>query len=187
MARTPRGHHRVVFIGSSTFTLWTTLDADLGHIDAVNHGFGGSQLSDCLHYADQLVFPYEPKMVVLYGGDNDMANGKSAETVLADYEEFARRTFSRLPQCRLLWLSIKPSIARWSLYPEQTRVNEAVVTAARLDPRRGFLDIRAEMLETDGHPQAVHFLGDGLHLSPAGYAVWARALKPAVQRELERS
>lgn len=177
-ARTPPGPHPVVFIGSSTFTMWSTLDADLGGIGAVNHGFGGSQLSDCIHYLDRLVLPFRPRLAVLYGGDNDLANGKSIERVLADFAEFQKRIFTALPATRIAWVSIKTSIARRDQLPAQTTVNDTVEAASRVDRRLSFLDIRPAMLDPDGAPWPHHFLSDGLHLSPAGYAAWADILRP---------
>lgn len=174
----------MVFIGSSTFTMWSSLDADLGGIDAVNHGFGGSQLSDCLHFADALAFNYTPDAIVLYGGDNDMANGKSAERIIADTETLARRAFAARSTTLLYWVSIKPSVARWCHYAEQTRVNDVMREAHRLDPRRRFIDIRPAMLDASGLPRPDLFLSDGLHLNAAAYAAWAAVMRPQLRADL---
>jgi len=183
-ATTPPGPHRVIFLGSSTLTLWPNLDQDLGGIGAINHGFGGSQLSDCLHYASALAFAYEPDAIVLYGGDNDMANVKSAETIIDDYERFADLTFAACPDARLYWVSIKPSIARWTYFSEQTRVNDHVIAASRHDHRRAVLDIRPAMLDTDGQPRAELFLEDGLHLNTLAYAGWTKIIRPRLRADL---
>jgi lysophospholipase L1-like esterase len=181
VTRAPARPHPVVCIGSSSFTIWFTLDADLGHIGALNHGFGGAELSDCNHYWDRLVVPYSPRLVVLAAGDNDLANGKSPATVIADFEHAVSRT---PPGAKLLFLAVKPSVARWPLFGAQTIVNDHVAARAAQDRQVGFIDIRPAMLAADGRPIPGLFLEDGLHLSVAGYAAWTSVLRPRLHAEL---
>ncbi len=184
VSRAGPGPHRVILIGSSTFTMWATVDADLGGLDAVNHGFGGSQLSDCLHWADHLVFNFSPQAVVLYAGDNDLANGKDFDRIVRDYETFAALTFAHNPDTLLYWVSIKPSLARWTLFDEQSRINDYVQATGDQDARRRFLDIRPVMLGADGLPHANFFLGDGLHLNAHAYEAWTTVLRPRLRADL---
>lgn len=184
-SRSPARPHPVVFIGSSSFTIWFTLDADLGHIGALNHGFGGSETSDCIHYWDRLVTPYSPRLVVLGSGDNDLANGKTPEAVIADFESAVRLARGMHTPAKLLFVAIKPSIARWALFGAQTIVNHHVQKRAHHDAHQvGFIDIRPVMLDSAGQPRRELFLEDGLHLSAAGYTAWSSVLRPRLKAEL---
>ena len=186
-ARTPPRPSPVVAIGSSSFTLWFTIDADLGGLGIVNHGFGGSKISDCNYFHGILVAPYSPRVVVLCAGDNDLADNRTVARVLQDFEEFARLTWSASPKTKILFVAIKPSLARWHLYAEQTRLNETIRRRGRQEPRLGFIDIRPVMLGADGRPKAELFLEDGLHLSVAGYVAWAGVFGPQLQSALAES
>src|SRR4051794_6395257 len=73
----PKG--AIVFIGSSSIRKWATLAEDFSHHQVINRGFGGSQIIDSVHFADRIVLPYEPRMVVLYAGGNDIHLGKAPE------------------------------------------------------------------------------------------------------------
>lgn len=184
IARTPARAHRVVFIGSSTFRMWEHLGEDLGDIDVANHGFGGSTVADCSHYWDRLVGAYGPELIVLYAGDNDLAEGKSVSEIVRDYGRFLHRGRKVLPRARVLFVSIKPSPARAALRGAQDEVNATALAWAVHDPRVGFVDIRPIMLDAQGEPRPELFVEDGLHLSAAGYAAWAEVLRPRLQLEL---
>jgi lysophospholipase L1-like esterase len=174
----------IICIGSSSFTMWPSLDADVGSLGVLNHGFGGAEISDCNFYWARLVTPFRPKLVVLCAGDNDLANGKSATAVLADFAESVRLARVTAPPAKTLFISIKPSHARWSFFDVQTAVNDAIRHRAASDPRVGFIDIRPAMLGADGRPRTELFAEDGLHLSAAGYAAWAAVLGPHLRAEL---
>ncbi|HRI81764.1 MAG TPA: GDSL-type esterase/lipase family protein [Opitutaceae bacterium] len=182
--RAPSAPIPLVCIGSSSFTLWRTLDADLGAVGALNHGFGGCEISDCMHFCPQLVLPFRPRRVLFCAGDNDLGNGKPAAQVTEDYCTFCQMIWRELPQARVLFVSIKPSPARWSLLPLQTQVNEHIRAWEKTEPRTGFIDIRPVMLDSAGRPRPELYAEDGLHLSPAGYAAWAEVLRPRLQIEL---
>lgn len=186
-SRTPPRPSPVVAIGSSSFTLWFTIDADLGHLGIVNHGFGGSKISDCNYFHGILVAPYSPRVVVLCAGDNDLADNRTVSRVLRDFEEFARLTWSTSPKTKILFVSVKPSLARWALHSAQTRLNEKVRQWGQTEPRIGFIDIRPVMLGADGKPRPELFLEDGLHLSVAGYAAWTSVFAPQLKAELATS
>jgi hypothetical protein len=81
----------VLFVGSSSIRLWDGLDTDFAALPVViNRGFGGSRLSDCVHYLDRLVIRYRPRMVLVYAGDNDLAEGRTAADVLRQFEAFVQ-------------------------------------------------------------------------------------------------
>ena len=123
-------------------------------------------------------------MLVFYAGDNDIAGGKPAQRVLEDYRKFVKLVHAQLPATRILFITIKPSNQRWSLWPEMNKANELVRDFCGHDDRLFFADLATPLLGGDGTPQPDLFLSDRLHLSPQGYAVWARTLSPILSQAL---
>lgn len=172
----------VLFYGSSSFRLWTNLPAVFPGIPLVNHGFGGSELSDLYDFVDRLVVPVAPRLVIVYGGDNDLAGGKTPERVLADFQRLVVRLRQRLPGVRIAFAAIKPSPSRAALLEPQRRANDLVRRFVRLRRKLDFLDTARPLLGPDGQPEARYFAADRLHLNPEGYEVWRRILEPYLQR-----
>jgi len=154
---------------------------DFPGIATLNRGFGGSELADSTFYADRIVIPYRPKAVVLYAGDNDIWAGKTAETVAADFKAFRAEVHAALPQTRILFLAIKLSPARWRVAEEQRKANRLIAADCATDPRCAFVDVATPLLDAEGKPRLEFYVADRLHLSPAGYAVWAKVLAPRLQ------
>ncbi|MCO6455590.1 MAG: hypothetical protein J5I93_09875 [Pirellulaceae bacterium] len=167
----------VVFIGSSSIKRWD-LKQDFDGLPVVNHGFGGSQIADAAQYVERLVWPLEPRVVVLYSGDNDLASGKSPQQVHQDYRRFVQRVREQLPECRILFLAIKPSLARWKLVDSIREANRLIQSDTRQDQRQEYVDVFTPMLGEDGQPRKELLVDDGLHLSRAGYELWAGVLRP---------
>jgi lysophospholipase L1-like esterase len=169
----------IVFTGSSSIRMWTTLAQDMAPRPVLNRGFGGSQAHQVLHFAPRIVLPYHPAAVVLYTGENDLEGrtGKPPEQVLAEIAAFTDLLAQALPQTRLLLLSVKPSPARRQRWPLACRLNALLATFARDDPRRHWVDLAAPMFNDRGQRRRELFLADGLHLSTAGYALWTRVLR----------
>ena len=163
----------VVFVGSSSIRLWDGLETDFAALPVViNRGFGGSRLSDCVHYLDRLVIRYRPRLVLVYAGDNDLAEGKSAADVLHQFEAFVQGIHASLPETRIAFISIKPSPARAALLPEIRRANALVEQYAAAHPRLVYIDVYTPMLAADGNPRGELFRPDALHLNATGYALW---------------
>ncbi len=171
----------VLFVGSSSIRLWRTHES-FPDLPVVNRGFGGSQVCDIIHFADRVVFPYKPSAIVFYAGDNDLAAGKSASRVFQDCRRFIGLVHARLPTTRIVLLSVKPSRARWSLWPEAQKANDLLAGFCKSDNRLFFTDLGTPLLGPDGMPAADLFLKDQLHLNDRGYSVWGKALTPVLQK-----
>ncbi len=176
----------VLFVGSSSIRMWRTREG-FPDLPVINRGFGGSHISDVLHFADRIVLPYRPKVIVFYAGDNDVAGRKSAERVRDDYRKFVNLINDRLPQTRLIFVTIKPSGQRWTLWPEMNRTNALIRDLCTADDRLFFADLATPLLDSEGKPNDDLFLDDRLHLSPNGYAVWNETLRPILNHVLSRS
>jgi lysophospholipase L1-like esterase len=171
----PRGE--VLFVGSSSIRMWK-LNESFPQEKYINRGFGGSQIADSTFYADRIVAPYEPRVVVLYAGDNDLASGKSSEQVAADYQAFVAKVHAKLPQTRIVFISIKPSISRWKLIDKVREANKLIAEFSKQNARLAIVDVEKSMLGDDGMPRPELFLQDGLHMTTAGYAIWTSLVAP---------
>lgn len=172
----PRG--AIVFVGSSSIRKWETLARDFSGLPVINRGFGGSQISDSVLFADRIVTPYHPRQVILYAGDNDIGAGKTPQQVFADYLAFTRKLHASDPRLRISFVAIKPSLKRWNLVEQGREANRLIAAHCRKDQRLDFIDIATPMLGADGKPRSELFVEDGLHLSPAGYALWRERVRP---------
>ncbi|WP_437188241.1 GDSL-type esterase/lipase family protein [Planctomicrobium sp. SH668] len=167
----------VLFTGSSSIVLWD-LKKSFPELDALNRGFGGSEISDSIELFPRTVLKYKPRQVVFYAGDNDLANGKSPEQVANDFSTFVGLLHRDLPKTPLVFISIKPSIARWNNIESIRQANQLIRTTCEKDPLLTYLDIDAVSIQADGTPRPEMLAKDGLHLTEEGYAVWNEALKP---------
>jgi len=167
----------IVFVGSSTIRLWD-VKASFPDLPIINRGFGGSRLVDTLVNVDRLVLAYEPRTVVLYAGDNDIAAGVLTEQLAVDFERFVRAVHTKLPQTRILYIAVKPSVLRWLNVDRMEMANDLIRAICSRDDRLGFLDLGPTMLGWDERPRPELFVSDGLHLSALGYQVWTAVLRP---------
>jgi lysophospholipase L1-like esterase len=168
----------VLFVGSSTIRLWPTADRFPG-LPVINRGFGGSQIPDVNHYIQDVVLKYRPAIVVFYAGDNDINAGRTPDQVVADYRQFVLKVLEARPDTRIVFLAIKPSPARWALWPKMREANERIQSYSLGRPARlTFADVATPMLTADGQTQAHLYVEDGLHMTVAGYDLWTRVLAP---------
>lgn len=149
---------------------------------ALNAGFGGSRIADSHRYGARLIHAWKPRTVVLYAGDNDLAGGLTSDEVVRDFTDFATSLHAALPECRLVFLSIKPSASRWNLWPQVQEANARIRALCESvgEPRLRFVDVASPLLGADGKPDPKLFLEDRLHLNEAGYDVWRGVLAPVL-------
>jgi lysophospholipase L1-like esterase len=168
----------VVFVGSSSIRLWTGLETQWRDLPVIKRGFGGSRLSDCVQYLDKLVIRHHPRLVLVYAGENDLAEGRSPSDVLAQFTALVRGIRKELPQTRVAFISIKPSPARESLIPEVRETNRLVEQYVAATPSLEYIDVYSPMLDELGHPRQELFRSDALHLNDSGYALWKSVITP---------
>ncbi len=176
--RNPPPKGAVLFIGSSSIRLWDTFGEDFPSVKIINRGFGGSDIEDSTHYAGRIVTPYRPRLIVLYAGDNDLANSKPPEQVFEDFRAFVGRVRRDLPQARIAFISIKPSPARRHLIEKQKAANGMIKKYISLEKGLSYIDVFTPMLGKDGDMRPELFVGDGLHLNKEGYALWKSVTAP---------
>ena len=172
----------VLMIGSSSIRKWTNAPAQFPKHQLINRGFGGSHLSDSVTFVERIVTPYQPKLVVLYAGDNDIAAGKSPKRVCADFKEFVAKVQNKLPETRIAFIAIKPSPSRMKFIQPIKTANRLIRDFIAGNPKLVYVDVCTPMLGADGQPRAELFVSDQLHLSDAGYKLWARIVKPVLEK-----
>jgi lysophospholipase L1-like esterase len=174
----PKGE--IVFVGSSTIRLWDT-KASFPDLTIINRGFGGSEMADLLRYVDRIVIRYEPRVVVVYAGDNDIGGGDLSEQVAVEFERFVHAVHAKLPQTRIVYIGIKPSPLRWTQIDRMRMTNHLIRAFCARDDRLAFLDVDAVMLGWDEKPRRELYAADGLHLSAEGYRLWSTLLRPFLE------
>jgi lysophospholipase L1-like esterase len=176
----PPPENPVLFVGSSSIRIWPDLVGDFPDYPVINRGFGGSQMSDVLYYLDRVVAVYDPALIVVYEGDNDLASGKSVDQVYADYIEFLALVEEQLPGADVAFISTKPSPSR-SQYLEVTRqLNARLEELASNDYHLWFIDVFTPMLDDSGQPRPELFGSDMLHMNSAGYELWKSIIEPVL-------
>jgi lysophospholipase L1-like esterase len=170
----------IVFTGSSSIRFWDTLVSDMKPLDVINRGFGGSEFSDLDLYVDRIVIAYHPRAVVVYEGDNDLAEGssKTPETVAGDFRKFVETVHAALPDTWIYVMSIKPSRLRWNQWPKMKAANKHMQDYAATQQRVQYVDVATMMFDAQGNLPADLFKFDGLHPTPKLYALWTSTLKP---------
>jgi lysophospholipase L1-like esterase len=172
----------IVFTGSSSIARWETLADEMKPLDVINRGFGGSQYSDLNRYAKRIVIAYHPRGVVVYEGDNDLADGssKTPESVARDAQVFVQTIHSALPETWIYIISIKPSKSRWNQWPRMREANRRIQHFARKQKRVQYIDVATVMFDAGGTLRGDLFIEDGLHPNVQCYALWTSIIKPAL-------
>lgn len=171
----------VVFVGSSSIRLWDSLEEQFKGVPVIKRGFGGSRLADCAEHVQELVLPYQPRLVVLYAGDNDLAEGHTPREVVDSLRRFVDEVRTALPGTRVAYVSIKPSPLRAALMERVRETNDLARTYLQSDPQLAYIDVFSAMLGPNGQPRAELFLPDALHLNAQGYSVWHDAMASYVK------
>jgi lysophospholipase L1-like esterase len=168
----------VLFTGASGIRMWTTLAEDFPDQKIINRGFGGSEMADSVHFADRIVVPYKPRLIVIQAGGNDINNGKSPEQVLADFKAFVEKVRAKLPDVRIAYLSMNPSPSRWAQRDKQQKGNQFIRDYIAAGKNLDYIDFWDAMLGPDGQPRADLFIQDRLHNNAAGYKIRADIVRP---------
>lgn len=168
----------ILFIGSSTFTKWKDVNAYFPGHTIINRGFGGSSLPDVIRYVEDIVYPYYPRQVVIYCGENDFTGGASAEAVVERVGQLLKLIRKKYPRIQVTYISIKPSPSRekyWSLMREANAKIAAMISKMK---RTSYINTYDAMFNTDGKIMTDIFLSDNLHMNAKGYAIWAKIMEP---------
>ncbi len=184
--RQPPEPDMIVFTGSSSFTLWSTMEQDLAPLPVLNRGFGGARMQDVVHYAGRVVLPYHPRAVVLFAGTNDIAWPKpaTAQQVYEGYLAFVQCVQAGLHETPIYFVSITPTPSRWEFWHIAQEANRLIEEHTQSDPRLHFIDLTDQLLGPDGKPDRSLYRFDRLHPNPKGYLKWTAVIKPRLMADL---
>jgi lysophospholipase L1-like esterase len=175
--------HQILFVGSSSFTNWIDVQSYFPAYPIINRGFGGSSLTDVIRYANDIIFRYHPKQIVIYCGENDMA-GDSTVTGKMMFQRFKTLYYQirKNPDCRnvpIIYIAMKPSPSRWYMKDRVMEGNEWIRRfSLKKNTALKFIDVWPAMLNADGKPLEDIFLEDKLHMNAKGYAIWQKLIEP---------
>lgn len=170
----------ILFIGSSSFTMWKDVQSAFPKHTIINRGFGGSTLADQLRYVDDIVYPYAPGQVVIYCGENDLAASDTVTgtTVFQRFRKLFRLIRTKYPRVSIVYVSMKPSPSRMMLLQKMRDGNELIRNFLRSKKKTAYIDVYSEMVDGEGRPYADLFLQDNLHMNKKGYTIWTRLIEP---------
>ena len=167
-----------LFTGSSSIRMWKSLTTDFPAHKVLNRGFGGSHISDVLHYFEVVVARHKPKAIVLYCGENDLWSGKPPKQVFTDFLKFVRRVQTLDSKTKIHYLAAKPSPKRFEKWDIYQTCNRLIANHCTTGKSLNFVDVSQVMLGKDGQPLTHIWLKDELHMNGEGYARWTKLLSP---------
>lgn len=173
----------ILLLGSSSFTKWQDVSDYFPGKTIINRGFGGSRLKDLNDYADDLLKPYHPKQIIIYCGENDLADNVNLkpETVVARYKEFYAKIRERFPTVQVDYISIKFSPSREHLWQKIKEVNSKISKFMKKEKNADYIDITQVMNDSNGNIRKDLFLDDMLHITPEGYRLWSSVMNPYIK------
>jgi lysophospholipase L1-like esterase len=176
----PPPQNCILFIGSSSFTMWNHVQSYFPGFSILNRGFGGSCLTDLIRYSNDIVFPYHPKQVVIYCGENDFASSDTITQSIVDsrFVQLFDLIRTKIPDAKITYISIKPSPSRWYLKEKFISSNKFIRKFIKQQPNTSFIDVWHKMLDKKGQPNEHIFLDDQLHMNTDGYMIWQKAITP---------
>lgn len=178
----------ILFVGSSSFTNWTDVQSYFPKHTIINRGFGGSALTDVIRYANDVIIPYQPKQIVIYCGENDLASSDTvtAQMVSARFKNLftlIRKNNSTVP---VAFISLKPSLSRKHLWPKMVQANQLIKNYLSTKKRTAFIDVYNKMFNKDGTIMQDIFIEDDLHMNAKGYAIWQKAIEPYLIKTINK-
>jgi len=172
--------HSILFVGSSSFTKWKDVADYFPGYTIINRGFGGSTLQDVIRYADDVIFPYQPKQIVIYCGENDLASSDTvtAQTVFYRFKKLYSMIRAKMPTTPVDFISLKPSPSRAHLKTKAVEANKLIKNYISKQKNTAFIDVYHPMLNPDGKPKPEIYIEDSLHMNAKGYVIWQKIIQP---------
>jgi lysophospholipase L1-like esterase len=174
----------ILLVGSSSFRKWQDVQSYFPNHTIINRGFGGSVLTDVILYANDIIIPYEPKQVLVYCGDNDLASSDTItpEIVTSRFKQLFSIIRGNLPSATITYVSIKPSPSRQQLMTKIVETNSMIAKFLKSQKNTSYIDVFHPMLLPEGRAIPEIFLSDSLHMNEKGYAIWKKAFEPELKK-----
>ncbi|HEY0297964.1 MAG TPA: GDSL-type esterase/lipase family protein [Arachidicoccus sp.] len=176
----PSPKHAILFVGSSSFRKWTDVQDYFPGYKIINRGFGGSQMMNVIFYADKIIYPYNPKQIIIYCGENDFAYDTTApaQVIFERFEKLFSLIKKHLPKANIGYVSIKYSPSREQFWDKMKQTNQLIKDFLSKQKNTEFIDVTKDMVDTEGKVRTDIYQNDMLHLKPAGYKIWQKVIQP---------
>jgi len=180
----PPPKNAILFVGSSSFTKWKDVQNYFPNHTIINRGFGGSILLDVIRYEKDIIFPYQPKQIVIYCGENDVA---SSDTITPDMvagrvKQLITDIQKAFPKVNIAFISLKPAPSRWKMKDRMMASNALIKKYLKKKKHTVFINVWDAMLDAEGKPIADIFIEDKLHMNAKGYAIWQQLIEPHLMK-----
>jgi hypothetical protein len=177
---TPPPENPILFVGSSSFTMWTDMQDYFPSYVLINRAYGGSQLCDLINDFEEVVLRYNPQQLVIYCGENDFAYSDtvSVEEVFCRFQKYFCMVRTSFPDAKITFVSLKPSPSRWHLENKFKAANKEIKHFLKKQKNSSFVDVGSKMLNKSKLPKPEIYLEDQLHMNSAGYKIWQKAIEP---------
>ena len=179
------GTGKILFVGSSSFAFWKDVQQFFPEYSIINRGFGGSSLTDLIRYAPDVIFPYKPKQIVIYCGENDFAGDTSLypSQVAQRFFDLFNLIRSRYKKVPIAYISMKPSPSRRHLMARFNVANVMIKNFLKKKRKTDYIDVYKAMLNENGQPKKEIFLADQLHMNAEGYKTWKKIIEPYLLKD----
>lgn len=174
----------ILFTGSSSITIWKTINEDMAPYHAINRGFGGSKFSDLACYIDRIVYPHQFKALVIFEA-NDISGSASDKTPQQDVELFkyiVKTVRKKFPNKPIFLIEITPTKLRWAVWPKIKEANRLLKQTCESLPHVYFIDTASSYLNEKGGPRTELAQADMLHQNRDGYLIWMKLIKDKLDR-----
>jgi hypothetical protein len=177
----------VIFAGSSSIRLWSTLSRDMSPYPVIQRGYGGAKLSDLVIYAERILYPHACRAIVLFVANDITGNqeDKEPEEIASLFDTLLYTIRKKFPDQPVFWIGITPTALRWDVWPAIVRVNCLISDRCRNMKNTFFIRTDDAFLNGNGQPIVELFMEDRLHLNERGYEVWSAIIRKELGRVLE--
>ena len=175
-------HYKTLFIGSSSFTKWKTLEKDLPEYAPLNRAFGGSTLPDVIRYRKDIIEKYNPEKIIIYCGENDVASSDTitGKIVLDRFKVLYNDIRENFPNINIYYISLKPCPLRWKMRERMVDANNQIEKFCKKQKHTYFISIWDQML-VNSKPNPSLFIEDSLHMNSKGYEIWMKEIRRKVK------
>jgi lysophospholipase L1-like esterase len=177
----------ILFAGSSSIRMWSTLARDMAPYPVIQRGYGGARLSDLAVYARRIIYPHPCRAIVMFVANDITGNkdDKSPEEVSRLFKYVLQTIRRKLPDIPVFWIETTPTALRWEVWPQISQANKLIKAACEADKNTYFITTDFAFLNDSGLPNENLFQSDRLHLNAEGYAVWTKIIKKELQRVIK--
>lgn len=179
----------ILFVGSSSIRLWSTLKEDVAPYPVIQRGFGGSKFSDLAVYVRRIVYPHQFRAIVIFEA-NDItgsAADKSPGEVVKLFRNIIRNVRQKYPDQPIFLVEITPTPSRWAVWPVVKQTNQMLKESCSKMHNTYFIETASAYLNEAGEPRKELFIKDILHQNRDGYIIWGKLISNKLDEILSKT